>query len=210
MRSTCAWTGPNGSRIIWFVHDPVDGNGWSSAQLDFIRRLLPHIRQTVRVQQTLADANAVGATLTDLLEATGAGIVQLDGRGRIVVANDRAREVLRTGDGLCDEGGGLFAPHAEGRRPPPVAAGTGRYRRSGRKAQGVVDVGTSFGAPLPLVLHVSPVSSETASFEAHPVAALVLIVDPAVRAAIDPALVEAALDLTRMEARGGGAAGPRA
>ena len=84
--------GPNGSRIVWVVNDPVDGDGWSSAQIDSIRRLLPHIRQTVGVQQALSGADALGASLAKLLEATGLGIVQLDGRGRIVAANDRARD----------------------------------------------------------------------------------------------------------------------
>ena len=42
--------GPAGSRIMWQVNDPVDGDGWSSAQLETIRRLLPHIRQTVQVR----------------------------------------------------------------------------------------------------------------------------------------------------------------
>ena len=97
--------GPNGSRIVWVVHDPVDGDGWSSARLDSIRCLLPHIRQCVRVQQTLAGAGALGAALKELLDTTGLGIVQLDGRGCIVAANDRARDVLRTGSGLFDEGG---------------------------------------------------------------------------------------------------------
>ena len=192
--------GPNGSRIIWFVHDPVDGDGWSSAQLDSIRRLLPHIRQTVRVQQTLADANAVGATLAELLEATGAGIIQLDGRGRIVAANDCAREVLRTGDGLCDEGGALFArtPKDDARLQSLLARALPPFGAQG--AGGSTSVGRP-GALPPLVLHVNPVSPETVSCKALPVAALVLVVDPAVRAAIDPALLEAALDLTRMEAR---------
>ena len=101
--------GPNGSRIVWVVNDPVDGDSWSSAQLDSIRRLLPHVRQTVRVQQALAGAGALGASLAKLLDTTGLGIVQLDGRGRIVAANDRARDVLRTGSGLFDEGGFLYA-----------------------------------------------------------------------------------------------------
>ena len=106
--------GPNGSRIIWSVHDPVDGDGWSSTRLDSIRRLLPHIRQTVRVQQALAGAGALGASLGKLLDTTGPGAVQLDGRGRIVAANDRARNLLRTGDGLMDEGGFLYAGTPEG------------------------------------------------------------------------------------------------
>ena len=67
--------GPDGSRIVWVVNDPLDGDGWSSAQLDSIRRLLPPIRQTVRVQQALAGAGALGASLAKLLDTTGLGIV---------------------------------------------------------------------------------------------------------------------------------------
>ena len=192
--------GPNGLRILWEVNDPVDGDGWSSARLDSVRRLLPHVRQTVCVQQTLADAGALGATLAELLEATGAGIIQLDVRGRIVAANDRAREVLRAGNGLYDGGGALFARSRKddarlqsllARALPPFGA---------QGAAGSTTVSRS-GALPPLVLHVNPVSLETVSFKAPAVAALVLVVDPADRAAIDPALAEAALGLTPMEAR---------
>ena len=105
--------GPNGSRIVWVVNDPVDGDGWSSAQLDSIRRLLPHIRRTVHIQQALAGAGALGASPTTLLDTAGLGIVQLDGRGRIVAANDRARDLLRSGDGLFDEDGFLCARRPE-------------------------------------------------------------------------------------------------
>ena len=105
--------GPGGSRIVWVVNDPVDGDGWSSARLNLIQRLLPHIRQCVRAQQALAGAGALGASLATLLDHTGLGIVQLDGRGRIVAANDRARDVIRTGEGLFDEGGFLHARSAE-------------------------------------------------------------------------------------------------
>ena len=105
--------GPDGSRIVWVVNDPVDGNGWSSAQLNLIQRLLPHIRQCVRAQQALAGVGALGASMATLLDTTGSGIVQLDGRGRIVAANDRARDVIRTGEGLFDAGGFLHARSTE-------------------------------------------------------------------------------------------------
>ena len=101
--------GPDGSRIMWQINDPVDGEGWSTAQRDWIRRLLPHVRQTVHVRQTLARADALGATLTEMLDRTGLGIVQLDARGRIVAANDRARDALRIGNGLLDSDGFLLA-----------------------------------------------------------------------------------------------------
>ncbi len=192
--------GADGSRIVWQVNDPVDGEGWSSAQRDWIRRLLPHIRQTVTVQQTLARADALGATLTEMLDRTRLGILQLDARGRIVAANDRARDVLRTGDALLDSDGLLFARTPRdnddlqallSRALPPLGAqGTGGstiVRRS--------------GALLPLVLHVSPVGRREPDFPVWQVAALVLVVDPANGAAIDPAVVAAALDLTGMESR---------
>ena len=68
-----------------------------------------HIRQIVRVQVALGRPGTLGMTLENLLDATGLGVVQLDGRGRIVAANDRARSLLRTGDVLFDTGGSLFA-----------------------------------------------------------------------------------------------------
>ena len=51
--------------------------------------------------------------MANLLDITGLGIVQLDGRGRIVAASDRARYVLRTGEGLFDAGGFLHARSTE-------------------------------------------------------------------------------------------------
>ena len=127
--------GPNGTRIVWVVSDPVDGNGWSSAQIDSIRDLLPHIRQTVRVQQALAGAGALGASLAKLLDTTGLGVVQLDGRWRVVAANDRARDLLRIGAGLLDDHGFLHAPGAA--RQPGGAAGraglAGRRARAGHR-----------------------------------------------------------------------------
>ena len=192
-------TGPEGLRIMWQVNDPVDGDGWTSAQLDLIRRLLPHVRQTVHVRQTLAGAGALGAALTELLDADGLGIVQLDARGRIAAANDRARDLLRTGDGLFDENGVLFARNPKdndglqkllGRTLPPFGArsvgGSMTARRPGA---------------LPIVLHAHPVSRQEADFPAWPVAALVLLIDPATRGTVDPAVAAAALDLTRMESR---------
>ena len=114
--------GPAGSRIVWIVQDPVDGGGWSPGRLDAVRRLLPHIRHTVGVQQALAGANALGATLAELLDNTGVGIIQLDARGRIVAVNDRARDVLRSGAGVFDAGGFLFARSPRDDARPPGAS----------------------------------------------------------------------------------------
>ena len=192
--------GPRGSRIIWVVNDPLDGDGWSSAQLDLIRRLLPHIRQTVHIQQALADADALGASFAKLLETTGLGIIQLDGRGRIVAANDRARDLLRTGDGLFDKGGYLHARTWEDNANLQGLLTRALPRFGGQGAGGSTMVRRSSALP-PLVLHVNPVGRRETDFHLWPVAALVLVADPASHTRIDPAVAAAALGLTGMESR---------
>ena len=42
--------GPNCTRIVWSIADPMDKDDWSSGQIDMIERLLPHLRQYVGVQ----------------------------------------------------------------------------------------------------------------------------------------------------------------
>ena len=53
----------------------------------------------------------------------------------------------------------------------------------------------------PLVLHVNPVGRQETDFHLWPVAALVLVADPAGGTRIDPAVAAAALGLTGMESR---------
>ena len=57
----------------------------------------------------MADARALGASLGELLENRRSGIIQLDRRGHILEANDGARALLATRDGLRDDGGVLSA-----------------------------------------------------------------------------------------------------
>ena len=101
--------GPDGLHIVWALADPVEPSGWRSGQIDMIKRLLPHIRQCVRVRQSLAGAEALGETATELLDNQGVGMLYLDRRGMFVTANDLARKILRLGDELSNRGGHLRA-----------------------------------------------------------------------------------------------------
>ena len=47
--------------------------------------------------------------LAALIDTIRSGVIQLDRRGRIVAANDPARDLLRRGAGLSDQGGSLNA-----------------------------------------------------------------------------------------------------
>ena len=192
--------GPGGSRIVWVIHDPVGADGWTSARIRLLQRLLPHLRQYVRVHQALAGADALGASLAESLERSGAGIVQLDRRGRIVAANDRARALLRRRDGLYDQQGALFAcvrgdndvlQDLLARALPPFGS---------RGRSGSMTVGREKALP-PLVLHVTPLGRRDADLGLWPAAALVLLHDPAISSRPDPGAVAAKLRLTRTESR---------
>ncbi|MYJ75313.1 MAG: helix-turn-helix transcriptional regulator, partial [Gammaproteobacteria bacterium] len=175
----------------------VDGDGWSFAQTAFIRELLPHLRQYVIVRQALGAARALGASLTELLETVGLGIVHLDRRGRIVTANDRARDILRKGDALFDRDGFLHA-----RLPADDASLQATLARTlpGWGAQG--ESGSlAIRRPnhLPgLTVHISPVGEGEIDFRPWRVAALVLVIDRQQKG-IDPGLVGAILGLTPTE-----------
>ena len=101
--------GPDGSFITWGLRNPVDSTGWGGSRVEMVTALLPHIRQFVSVRQALVRAEARHATVTALLDNHRIGVVHLDRRGRIMEANDRARDILRRGDGLSDRGGALRA-----------------------------------------------------------------------------------------------------
>ena len=193
--------GPHGTRIVWGLADPVKPGGWGASQLQLVRRLLPHIRQFVRVRQAVARADATGRTLTDLLENTRVGIIHLDPKGRIGETNNKARNILRRGAGLFDRGGLLNA-----QSPSDNARLQRLLKRALPTSCGAPATGGSIaaqrpGALVPLVVHVSPVTAHQPDFGGRRVAALVLVVDPIGQQKIDPASLGATLGLTTLESQ---------
>ena len=189
-----------GSHIGWGLNDPVDAEGWGSSRITRVERLLPHIQQFVRVRQVLAGAGALGASLADLLATTGLGIIQLDGRGRIAATNNRALALLRTCDGLVDKGGVLGADV-----PADDAVLQGLLTRAlppfgGQGAGGSMMVRRA-ADPQPLLVHLMPIGRPEPAVCTWLGAAVVVVVDPARRPRLDPALVAAGLGLTPMESR---------
>ncbi len=190
--------GPAGSQIIWAVADPVAGDGWSSHQVETIERLLPHLRQFVRVRQALMDAEALGSSLAMLLGNTRMGVIQLDRRGRIVEANDEAADLLRRRDGLVARTGFLHASlQAEDESLQKLLSGA-LQSFGGQGVSGSLAV-TREGLSPRLALHVSPVSESRRDSLTLRVAVIVLVVDPLREAPLDPALVAATFGLTPAE-----------
>ena len=192
--------GPDGSRIVWVVGNPFDGDGWSSARVETVERLLPHLRQYVRVRQALVDARALGSSLGALLDNTLCGVIHLDRRGRIIAANDRARSLLRGGDGLSDRDGLLHAAHAEDDDALQKLLARALPRAGSRGEGGSTTVKRRSLSPR-LVLHASPAGDAGADMRPSRIAAFVLVVDPASRGRVDPGLVSEMLGLTPAESQ---------
>ena len=155
----------DGSYLTWVSRDPIAPGGWGSAEIELIERLLPHIRQFVRVRQALANAEGLGASLTKLLDVTRVGAIHLDRRGRIVEANDLARDILRRGHGLSDRGGflGAWLPADNSRLERLLADALPPF--GGRAMGGSMTVTHTPRGPR-LVLHVTPLGTPRLDFGA--------------------------------------------
>ncbi|WP_419947837.1 helix-turn-helix transcriptional regulator [Candidatus Palauibacter sp.] len=186
---------------IWCaMGDSLERGGWSSDQIGTVRRLAPHLSQFVQVRQRLADAGALTASLTELLDDNRYGVIYLDRQGRILEVNDHAADLLERGTALRDEGGFLrariLAQDATLRTrlaqalPPfgaPATGGALRIRHAGGGS--------------PVVLHVNPVGDRHPHMRTRQIAALVLIIDPSSGLRIDLSLVAASLGLTPAESQ---------
>ena len=190
--------GPDRSRIFWTIADPVGASDWSPDQVDLITRLLPHLRQFVRVRHALADAGALGTSPGKLLGNRRTGVIQLDWHGRIAEANDRARDLLRRGDRLSYRNGALCTPLLAEDTKLQKLLGRALPRYGDRGVSGSMVITRPDGAR-PAVLHAIPVEDAEMSFRSPRVAALLLIIEPKRPLRLEPDLVAAAFGLTPAE-----------
>ena len=192
--------GSDGSFITWALRNPVGSTGWGSSQVEMVTALLPYIRQFVRVRQALVRAEARHTTVTALLDNPRVGVVHLDRRGRVMEANDRARDILRRGDGLSDRDGALRARRsADQVRLEQLVA-------DALPASGTVAVCGSMPlrrSPVlpPFVVYVKPVDVAQPDYGARHVAALVLIAEPGRQHRVNPVVVAETLQLTPTESQ---------
>ena len=192
--------GLDGSAIVWSCGNSTEREGWGHDQVRVIGLLAPHLRQAARVRRVMADTRALGASLAGVLENGRMGLIQLDRRGRIIEANDRARDILLKRDGLCDGGGMLTSGHAGENEELQglLARALPRYGVQGTGGSMKI---TRRMTRTPLVLEIHPVRGKGVDRRARQVGALGLVVDPARRPRIEPDLVVKLLGLTPAESR---------
>jgi DNA-binding CsgD family transcriptional regulator/PAS domain-containing protein len=78
-------------------------------ELEFVRRLVPHLARAVGLSRQLALAAARRDELVEALDWFPTAVMLLDRRGRIVAANRSAEDLLAAGDGLRSDRDGLRA-----------------------------------------------------------------------------------------------------
>lgn len=193
--------GPDGTRIIWAIANPIRGTDWDSARIAMIEGLLPHVRQYVRTRYALRGAETRNASLLGLLNDTRLGIILLDRWGRIIEANDPALALLTGRHGLSDKGGFLTAWLPSDDRNLQRLLDRALPPSGGRsRAAGTMTVSRTSGMPK-LVLQITPVKERGADLGTGRVAALVLLRDPYGRPGLDAGLTGEALGLTPAESQ---------
>ena len=135
-----------------------------------------------------------------LLDNSRFSVVQLDRRGRIVAANDRARDLLAQDDGLCDVDGFLSATGPRDNRALQQLLARAAPPLGAPGSSGSTTI-TRSSASTRLVVHAVPLSAPQRESAARQAAVLVLVADPESRPRLDVGLVQAALDLTLTESR---------
>ena len=168
---------------------------WTSKQAQAIRLLLPHVRQFVMVRHALAEARTDGMRTAALLDTRRIGMLLLDRDGRIVEANDRARETFNGSDGLAVRDGRLTADR-------PAEAD-----RLARILDAACRGGSGGSMPItrppqpPLVVYATPAGTtgEHPREERH--AARVLLAEPFSAPSVSAERVSAALGLTPAQGR---------
>ncbi len=188
-----------GSHLTFCLCGPQREDAWGSGQLHLLERLLPHVRQFAHVRRALASAEALNASLSELLDNSGIGVIHLRRSGRIMSANDRARELLEQGRGIWNKDGFLR---------PWLSADCDELERllaRALPAWGRQGVGGSMAlrrpSHFPLILQIIPVTESQMTLGVSDPGALVLVLDAASRPGSDAGRVAAALGLTTAEGR---------
>jgi DNA-binding CsgD family transcriptional regulator len=173
---------------------------FAQAELDLLRRLLPHLQRVVQIQEMAVDAALKYQVAQSLLEALRCGAVFVDGSGRVCGANAVAASLIERGEGVRLEGAELRAEDPREtsalRRVVRGAAGG-----SGCAAGGVLALSRR-GRRHALVVSASPLKHRDAHGPWLPAAkALVLLSDPQDLPALHEPALRQLYGLTQAEAR---------
>ena len=185
------------SHVTFCLCEPLNSAAWDSSRLEMAEHLSPHLRHFAHVRQALFGAEALGVPLEELLDNTRLGVIQLDRRGRVVTANDRARDILSKDERLHILGHELEARFPGNRYGLQRLLGRALPAGNAQPAGGSMVLRRPPG--LPLILHVTPLFVPQMAFSAVEPGALVVIVGAAAQSRLDAKRISTVLGLTPAE-----------
>lgn len=184
--------GPHG-----FALSICRGRRWSAfgkTETARLQSLLPHISTAMEFRRRLRTAEHRGASLGQLLDRLGDGVMLTDGRARPSYVNGKAASLLAAEDGLCMTADGLAGSSPITTRALRAAIATVNMEDGSRRL--------SLRRPgrMPLLLTLMPVSLLGASIPGGPPSTVaIFITEPDAPAVIDRTALADAFGLTRRE-----------
>lgn len=195
---------PDGGVFSLGIHRPRPSHAFKADDKQRVQDLLPHIRRAVLIRSRLGLAQAQASVTSAVLDQLSFGVIQLTANGYVTYANDAARRILNSGDGLSLGRSGLRAvlPHDDSRLQNAIRA-AGRLasnpqdtpdgdfqlriaRPSGRKSYAVLV--TPLGMNRTFLLPRSPAS-------------MLIVTDPEQTPRLDHRALVKLFGFTRAEAR---------
>jgi DNA-binding CsgD family transcriptional regulator len=186
------------------VHRPRDWSPMGREQVALMARLASHFRRALQIHRQLTEVRQQNAAFYHMLDGLVAGVLLLDGAGRLRYANPSAETFLRRHHGLAVSAQGELraadaAANAALQALLRTAISTGRREGPFRATDNVLGLPAAEGRLL--MLTVTPLSEMTgyAEFASDGVAAAVFVTDPAARHTLSRRLLRESFGLAERE-----------
>jgi DNA-binding CsgD family transcriptional regulator/PAS domain-containing protein len=155
-----------------------------AADIERMRRLLPHLRQAYDVSLRLRQSARTARNFEHVLDWLSDGVATVRADGRIVHANEAFQAIARRGDGVRIRRGVVeFAPGAPRERFALALAAAARLRAGEANSGAPVDFGLPRdGGGMPYVVSVRPLPrGERGPYAGAAAVAIVFVHDPLAR-----------------------------
>lgn len=169
--------------------------------LGIVRALTPHLKRAAHIHRRLSDVDLLAHAQARALDVLPMGVLLFDGRIRLLMANQRARDVVRAADGLTLDRGAPNAhlPAEAAKLKALLARAVGRV--DGSRTGGVMRVSRTSGRE-PYEVLVIPLTAPMDGLRpwGEPSAA-VFVVDTADHGPVDTDVLRELYGLTASEVR---------
>jgi DNA-binding CsgD family transcriptional regulator len=160
---------------------PEGAEDFEADQVEMVRILLPHLRRALFLHCQKIELKAQNTAAARALDLWPLGLVLVDSKGKVILANQKARTILDKKDGLLLKPDGLQAASLKDTRRLNLAIQSAicALRLPGSFKDGVVHLPRPSLKP-PLEIMVTPLSRGEGFFADGNGAAAILINDPAI------------------------------